>query len=442
MNTLTKLENRLKELYPTQKNFIVDPKNINSKNINKYRNILRTNGILVLKNAISEQSVIKSISNIGKDMVNMYTSEGYGPIEIEKDSVEILQNASSIGDLHEFNSFRNSNCPWGNLSFSFMYKMQTQKENYLQYELEDGNIAYFDYLPTYLSILDILADDDNDKTTAIHFALTHPQGGQISWDSVKVGTEPRNSAERKAMTGQKPTEMHMDIYDESVERWQVIDNFDTGNIRLFFLVGGKDAKVQKYIKEIENFDDTKQGFIKINNIELQKVIKKYSVAPEPLDRVYWDSGVPHFESVCDSKNKYGMYVPSLEKLKSNKKCIRWVNGVNIIKNVTESDHKKIALTSLFGFCPAVYGKVNKKSDIYPNIVNSKSTMFKKNRQLTDKEREYFLQCQNIIESDTFEDVLMNKLAELNPKFSYMLGLKSCEEAGFKSTSLRIIRAVE
>lgn len=439
MDCIKKLEQRLAELYKTQSEIIVLPKDINSKNINKYREILRSNGILVLKNAISEGSVARSITNIGKDIINMYTTQGYGTVEIDPEIVDVLKNAKTIEELHEFNMFRNSNTPWGNLSFSFMYKMQTQKENYLQYNLENDSDVYFDYLPTYLSILEILADADNEKTTAIHFALTHPENGQISWDSIKVGTEARNSSERKLMTAQKHTDMHMDIYDESVERWQVIDNYDLGNVRLFFLIGGKDRKVQKYIKLIEGSEGS-EGFVKINNLKLQEIIRKYSVSPCPLDRVYWDSGVPHFEYTCDTKNEYGMYIPSLKKIKSIKKSIRWVNGVNIVKNLTESDHKKVALTSLLGFCPAVYGRVNKKSKIYPNIVNSKSTMFKKYRELSQKEKEYISMCQTIVTADNFEDILSEKLDNLNPKYRYLLGLNDYKSANFEKENEDIIIA--
>lgn len=438
----TELEKRLLELKDSQSEFIVSPEDINGNNINEYRKILRKNGILVLKNAITKESVKRSIKDIGNNIIDMFTTEGYGSVVLPEETVEILKNASDFEDLMEFNKFRNSKCPWGNLSFSYLYKMKANQNDYMKFKLSDENFCYFDYMPSYISNLKLLADNDNEKITAIHFALTHVEGSQISWDSIKVGTLPRNSLERKSMTQQKNTEMHMDIYDKSVERWQVIDNYDIGNVKLFFLVGGKDEKVMEYIKKIERIEN-KSGFIKILDPKLQKIIKKYSVAPCPTDRVYWDSGVPHFESVSSKLNEFGLYIPAKnsELIKENKKCIRWVNGTNKIKGLTKGDHKKIALANLFGFCPAVYDKINRKSIIFPNIVNSKSTMFMKNRELTEKEIDFFEKVGNIMDSDDYEQIDQLISEKSNPKYSYMLGLINFEEAGFNKENMEIIANV-
>lgn len=65
----------------------------------------------------------------------------------------------------------------------------------------------------------------------------------------------------------------------------------------------------------------------------------------------------------------------------------------------------------------------------------------KNRELTEKEIDFFEKVGNIMDSDDYEQIDQLISEKSNPKYSYMLGLINFEEAGFNKENMEIIANV-
>lgn len=382
-NLLEKLDRKLQKISQSRR-CVFDCSEIKTKEDLFRAKEALDNGFICLRDAISENSVKESLVHIAEAIIDMW-----GSVISEQDKNEILR-----GNLSVIDKYRNPKNGFGNASFGYLYKQFIDAKDMPFLTLEEQKI-YFDINSVYYKVLiPLLTHPDNLHSTAILLTLTHPTGF-LSWDSVKVSTYPKPKP--KGMTKPTLTEMHFDSYDDELERFQAIDNYDTGSIKLFFVPGSSTPKITKLIGKIIGNPNFYNGYgfcrIPTHHTELISILYKHSFAPPPRARVVWGSKTIHFEGRAnpkplDENHPYnGLY--SFRDLK-DEQCqhrIRFVIGTQKLVDLSDDTKIKLAASAYFGMLPAIYNRVNAKTKVHTNIVNSKTTRWLKPRELTDEEKE-------------------------------------------------------
>lgn len=411
---------------------------VTAYDFDKAKQILEEHGFIIIKNAISTDSIKEAKKNLGECICDLWS-------ESLKEKKEIQKQLKS-GNIQCFQQFRNSKNGQGNASFGYYYKQYLKDEDYPKYKIGKDEIK-FDHNPVHAKVnLELLCHPDNRHSLAILLGITHLQG-IISWDSVKFATNPRPKP--KTMTKQQLTPMHIDHYSNEISRYQAIDNVDSGNIKLFFIPGSNRIEFRDLLCKIANqkiFDC--YGYKQVGfNEKLKELLCKFAIAPPPMARIIWKSGTVHFEGNSNLASKFRDNSPfagcySCLNLNDVPNCqrFRFVIGNHLPTQLEQSDLMKLAIIAERGLCPAIYGSVNKGTCVDKNIVNRKTTQYKIPRTITTDELQYLRD--KLLEIPATEEKLVEALQEEIPsklkQLLYGIQLPVSEELGFSKEDTLIL----
>merc|ERR1712137_627614 len=333
----------------------------------------------------------------------------------------------------------------GNASFGYYYKQFLNTSEYPTLNLQ-GDTIRFDHNPIHAKVnLELISHADNLHSLAILLGLTHVDG-MVSWDSVKFATNPKPKP--KTMTKQTLTQLHIDHYSSSINRYQAIDNLD-GAVKLFFVPGTNCEEVQQLFCRIAKKQLFKeQGYKQIHNIDkrLTEVLWKHAIAPPPFARVIWKSGTVHFEGqACDhplpEEDPFSLCF-SCVGLKDvpNAQRFRFVIGTHK-SLLTQTSLQKLAIAAERGLCPAVYASINRNTCVDRNIVNRKSTQWKIPRTIATQELDYLrgkLDGLSIDDETALSELLKEEIPSPTKRLLY--GIKEpIESLSFHDNDKAILR---
>jgi hypothetical protein len=370
MNGYQQLDHALKTLQDARPRITYDIDEItNVDQIIELKQILETHGVVILKNAASDQSVRNMYQNISDCAENMFG----------------LQSSTNV--FRDLNEYRNPAHGFGNASFGYFFKQLCSKADTIETEL-NGDQIYLTENYGYQVNLKLL--EDNPHTASVLLALTHPVGGMVSWDSFKLANNPKPKP--KTMTKQTLTKCHFDAYGGGVncdmtERFQAIVSIED-RIKLGYIPDSTHPDIKALImlitKKKSLYD--RDGFKSFSDPELLKVFSKYIIAPPSGALVLWKSGIIHYEAEFQKSGEIYRYRSS-DNL-SNQKRIRCIVGLHKPQNLTRTELIELARLAEHGLMPDMYCGINRDSKIYPNIMCSKSTQYKVYRKIpaTDKKR--------------------------------------------------------
>lgn len=429
---LEKLDNKLEQISRKTK-FVYHSSEINDRSTLVEAMDSLNNGFVCILDAISEDSISQASANIAESIVEMWEN-----VLSEKDKAKLLE-----GDLSAIDKYRNPKNGFGNASFGYLYKQFIPSDQMPSMTLENQKV-YFDINCAYYKVLiPLLTHPDNFHSTAVLLALTHPTGF-LSWDSVKVSVYPKPKP--KSMTKPTLTEMHFDSYDDDLERYQAIDNNDTGSIKLFFVPGSSNPKITRLIAKI--IGNTRlydgYGFCRIPKecTDLISILHKHSYAPPPRARVVWGSKTIHFEGRANTtplgpdSPYHRMY--SFRDLK-DEQCqqrLRFVIGTQKLIGLSEGTKIRLAAAASVGMLPAVYNRVNAGTKVHTNIVNSKTTRWLIPRELSDNEKKDLFERIEMVNNITTRERLSEIIPD--PLTRHLLGISSpLRKLGFSEKDIAL-----
>jgi len=384
-------------------------------------------GVVIVKNAVDEETIQRARRWVGEAMVDMY-ADAYDEQERtkvadEQESQECERRLHETrkmvlaGDLAAANVYRRVSSGCGNGSFGYQFLQYTapkraqwdetllQVRDAVTQEATTERVK-FSYLPVFHNVCARLMCASAPTRTMWLLALAGtPERTCISVDSCKV-VEGRPV---KGQTKTVRTVAHIDEYGarhgQRTNRVQAIINNDTGNMKLFFVLGTRDPVVRRLICEYLGKPDmfTSHGFKRIGTddraMKLMGVLDKFSFAPPPKSMVLWTSGTVHFEAVGRQLDQSAATsLPwlanidrSLHRVESRRNDpsatrLRFVVGTHT-PTYDEDTARRLAIIAQRGAVPAHYFSPNQQSAplIHENTVCLKTTQYKHPRVPSAKE---------------------------------------------------------
>jgi len=176
-------------------------------------------------------------------------------------------------------------------------------------------------------------------------------------------------------------------------------------VKLGFVPGTHLPEIQSAIaKQLGNEKlYASSGFKRVDSDkDLLNIFHKHWISAPKYSLVIWRSGLVHYEATAREKiSIYGLH--HFESLKNtpNQLRIRYVVGVHRAPSTTSQESlRKMAILASRGLSHAPYSAHNKKLEYYgKNIVNSKNTLYRKPRNLSNGELEYMRNCLNFETKD-------------------------------------------
>jgi len=390
-------------------------------------------GVVIVKNAVDDETIQRARRWVGEAMVDMY-ADAYDEkertdITDEREREECQRRLTATrkavcdGDLAAANVYRRASSGCGNGSFGYQFLQYTEPEKATWDETllqvrdavtQETNTerVRFSYLPIFHNVCMRLMCAGAPQRTMWLLALSGtPERTCISVDSCKV-------VEGKPVTGQTKTVLtaaHTDEYGaqhgDRTKRVQAIINNDTGDIKLFFVLGTRDPVVRRLICEYLEKPDmfTSHGFKSIGTdpraMKLMRVLDKYSFAPPPKSMVLWTSGTVHFEAVglqlkqsdalpttAISSSWLADIDRSLYRVVSRRNDpsatrLRFIVGTHT-PTYDEDTSRRLAVVAARGAVPAHYFAPNRRSAplIHENTMCLKTTQYKRPRTPSEKEK--------------------------------------------------------
>ena len=365
--------------------------------IDRYKQALRTHGVLIFSNAVPQECIDNTIPKIARGICEAWSAEL--PEEFKTE----FAKSTTLDDLFRLNPYRIGGKGFGNASLGYLFGQA--RDQYPSIKGADGNPVFLDTNPFYRIILEMLEEANKTNRIAELLMMLNDWFGPsaldatapdphmprciISPDSIKVSNNPGPLPSK--MTKQKATQPHLDLYD--VGRMQASVIGDKGSTRLFFVPGS--AENIDLIARICGWgpDYVRNGARSIPDIEgLHAVLGEFAIAPSEGALVLWTSGTVHFEACAytDPRMCATLRFKSF-KLEHNQPCLRFPCGVicsssqpNLTPEQREQELlllRKIALLSITGLPPAVYFSANKKLNPYIDRLTTakKGTQYFKKR---------------------------------------------------------------
>lgn len=276
----------------------------------------------------------------------------------------------------------NSENGFGNASFRFLFYQFLETKKIPKFDI-DGEKIYFDRNPFHRIDLQIL--ERNPKLWEILKSFHPPGEAMVSFDSQKIRFQERGRNQSKTHKSTEPvfTKRHRDIYKKNeieIDRKQaMLIRQHPEAISLGWVMFSNDEKIYKLIEKYLGVE--KYNFGSVEDKELNKIIDKYWRAP--LNGfVIWDTHTIHYEGNPDEDRKF----KNLDKTNYDKFSNRICIGTNQPISLSRKALYQLAYLSEHGFQPVIYGNHNKNTNVSINIVDSKTTMWKHPRQMSENEK--------------------------------------------------------
>lgn len=393
---LIKLKNLLQKLEKErlQKNISlsIDFNNLSSnpQQLSNIKAILDTYGIFFITNCLTtndkktlEQTIVKTHNQMFQDY------------NIVANNINEIPTKAQAGIM-------------GNKTFGFLYKQPESTSDSLQTKITTNapskELVYFTHCPVYYDVnLEVLSQKPILAKTIIE--ITHPNATTkpiFSWDSAKVANFSKSNINSL-------TKSHIDWYDNLRQRYQIMLSVYEGRNKLFYCPHTLHQDVQKLIKEITGDKNiyVKYGFYPLPD-DIIEVLKPFYLAPEEGSLAFWKSGIVHGEFVSEVKPyqkttlktiDQQLYHPDkkIEKPISNQLVFRMVVGTHLPIGLTDEAKKELAVLAKHGFIPHRYLHGNHKG-IVDNKMHKGKTLYKRNRQPTQGEKQLFVNATKLIQN--------------------------------------------
>jgi len=413
MNLYEQLDKKLKTLSKT--NILFDSNKIKTQeDIQIVKKILDKTGVVFITNAI------KNLATINNKVVECCKSMYFDNMP--------TKDKNALNTINSLNSLRNPGNGFGNASFGYFFKQPACKEDTLKIEL-GGEDVYMTNNLAYKLNIELLTEKENRHTLAILLALTHKSDMMVSWDSLKVASNPKPKP--KTMTKQLLTKPHFDNYEPDIDRYQAIIAIES-SIKLGYIPNSIDTKVKNLISGIVGNKDlyTNKGFIPQDNLELIDIFNKYVVAPPSNCLAIWKGPVIHYEAQFENNiDKINKFISNSNL--SNELRIRFCVGTHKICDLDQAEVKELARLAEYGYIPEVYENYNKDNRVFKNIVSRKNTQYKVWRKITHLDKEKF---KNIIENKE-----KYTIENLEPIKKFLYGIKiNSDELGFTDEDQKLL----
>ncbi len=322
-------------------------------------------------------------------------------------------------------NFWNSSSGFGNSSFRFIY------------------MQFLDNNPTFN--IDAIGKPIEFNLNLIHrfnirLLASYPQIWQlfksiygdhkpiVSWDSTKVRFQDTGKINGVGMskitkaTATTTTTRHHDIYDDDIQRIQamiIMQHKDA--VSLGWTMFSNNPKIRSYIKEY--LGSEYKGFHSINDPELSNILDKYWIAPHQ-GFVMWDQATYHYEGVvvnndCNMRI-FGGIKASPDQLR--RFSILAAIGTHVPTELSSIALKQLCFLSEKGWLPEVYihdKKNNLHTSIIKNMVNVKSSQWKKPRTIKPNEKE---QLMHVAATYHTNDSIDQFIGTLDPHILNMYGI--------------------
>lgn len=405
MDHYEELENTFDELEQERSDIVYDIRDVRtSGNIRVIKDILDKHGVVILTNAVSDQSLEDLNQNILDCAKKMY----------DIDATDVFDG---------LNDKRNPANGFGNASFSYFYKQPCSKDDTLSTDI-GGDLTYLTENFGYQINLKLL--EDNPHTASVLLSLTHPSGGMVSWDSFKLANNPKPKP--KSMTKQTLTECHFDAYggginddqNDGTDRYQAIISIED-KIKLGYVPDSINSKVKELLVKLTGKKNLyrKSGFKAIRDEKILRIFDRYIVAPPSGSLVLWRSGIIHYEAEFRRDDGDLFSFRSHQNL-PNQKRIRCIVGTHRPQNLTQNELRELARLAENGLIPDMYLGINRDSKVYPNIMCGKSTQYRVYRKIEENKRKVL---NEIISSKDL--IVLNRVSNLK---KYMYGIDQSIES--------------
>lgn len=389
MNPYEELDKAFLKLKGKRSDILFDICDITTaKQIGELKEILDTHGVVILKNAVSGQgikNIYQNISDCAKDMYGLTGTDIF----------------------YDLNPYRNPANGFGNASFSYFFKQPCSKDDTLHTNIGNEKI-YLTENSGYQVNLKLL--EDNPHTTAVLLAMTHPEGGMVSWDSFKLANNPKPKP--KTMTKQTLTKCHFDAYGGGVnrdvmERYQAIVSIED-RIKLGYVPDSTHPDIKSLLIAISKNKSLydQDGFKSYWDDRVIEIFNKYIIAPPSGSLVLWKSGIIHYEAEFKRSSNDLYQFASMKNLPDQKR-IRCIVGLHKPINMTQSELIEYARLAEAGLIPDMYQNINRDTRVHPNIMCGKSTQYKVYRKIPDEKR---IELNNIISKKDL--VIFDKMTNL------------------------------
>lgn len=314
----------------------------------------------------------------------------------------------------------NSANGFGNSNFRFLYYQFLDKKD-IPKTMIAGQPLLFERNPFHRHNLRLLASSPKlwEILTGLH-AYKQVNSGQytapvVSWDSVKVRFyEGGNKSGDTTCKPTKPalTARHRDIYDYvdvdemGVKKTRRLDRIqamildqEMGGILLGYVIFSQHPTIQKLIAEYLGVNNPR-GFAAglTEHPELCEILDKWWRAPRN-GFVIWKQETFHYEGLPKPGNEMFKRLASFTQPANalDKLSMRWVIGTHMPVHVTKTDMKKLAVLAELGYQPLIYNSQwNRDHPAHYNVVNTKSTQWKKTREPTTYERNQWTAAKQFI----------------------------------------------